>query len=347
MEAADHLALVAGMRSEQVKRFRAAGIATVAALAAQPPARVKGMGPEVVTRLHHQARLQVASRGKPLPVYEVVPPVPAAPPTGLASLPPASSLDVYFDLEGYPLVEGGLEYLFGAATEGRGEADFVDWWAHDAVEERRALEAFVAFVEERRRRDPTMHVYHYAPYEKTALRKLMGRYGVCEDEVDGWLRDGVLVDLYGVVKQGLRVGTSSYSIKTLEVLWGRGREGSVQTGGDSIVAYHRFLASGEPPDWRTSPLLAGIRDYNREDCLSTRDLASLAARAAGDREDRVAAAGGAGGGRTCVAPGAGGVGAPRRDARPRGRPPALPPGRTRRCGPRIPTVGASRNCWRT
>jgi len=273
LEAADHLALVAGMRGDQVKKLRATGIATVAALAARPPARVKGMGPDVVTRLHHQARLQLASRGKALPVYEVVTPAAGAPPAGLASLPPASPLDVYFDLEGYPLVEGGLEYLFGAATEGRDEADFVDWWAHDDVEERRALEAFVAFVEDRRRRDPTMHVYHYAPYEKTALRKLMGRYGVCEDAVDGWLRAGVLVDLYGVVRQGLRVGTPSYSIKALEVLWGRGRAGAVQTGGDSIVAYHRFLESGEPRDWRASALLAGIRAYNREDCLSTRELA--------------------------------------------------------------------------
>lgn len=272
-EAADHLALVAGMRGDQVRKLRAAGIDTVAALAARPPGRVKGMGPDVAARLHHQARLQVASRGRPTPAYEVVPVPAGAPPTGLASLPPASSLDVYFDLEGYPLVEGGLEYLFGAATEGRDEPDFVDWWAHDAVEERRALEAFVAFVEARRRRDPTLHVYHYAPYEKTALRKLMGRYGVCEDVVDGWLRDGVLVDLYGVVKQGLRVGTPSYSIKALEVLWGRGRKGEVTSGGDSIVAYHRFVASGEPRDWRASPLLAGIRAYNREDCLSTRELA--------------------------------------------------------------------------
>ena len=32
--------------------------------------------------------------------------------------------------------------------------------------------------------DPTMHVFHYAPYEPTALKRLMGRYGTREDEVD-------------------------------------------------------------------------------------------------------------------------------------------------------------------
>ena len=43
--------------------------------------------------------------------------------------------------------------------------------------------------------DPTMHVYHYAPYEPTALKRLMGRHGTREDEVDRLLRGGVLVDL--------------------------------------------------------------------------------------------------------------------------------------------------------
>ena len=46
-----------------------------------------------------------------------------------------------------------------------------------------------------------MHIYHYAPYEKTALLRLAGRYGVGEDEVDDLLRDGVLVDLYPMVRK--------------------------------------------------------------------------------------------------------------------------------------------------
>lgn len=272
LEAADHLALVAGIRTDHIRRLAAAGVSTMAALAAKPPRHVKGIGDDVVARLHQQARLQVASRGRTTPLFEIVPQGEGVA-SGLASLPPPSALDVYFDLEGYPLVEGGLEYLFGAATEEHGESEFVDWWAHDDLGERRALEAFVAFVTARRRRDPAMHVYHYAPYEKTALRRLMGRHGVCEAEIDDWLRAGVLVDLYGVVRRGLRVGTPSYSIKALEVLWGRGRAGEVKSGADSIVAYHRFTQSGEPRDWTKSPILAGIRAYNREDCLTTRELA--------------------------------------------------------------------------
>ena len=37
-------------------------------------------------------------------------------PVGLATLPPDHPADVFFDMEGYPLATGGLEYLFGVCT---------------------------------------------------------------------------------------------------------------------------------------------------------------------------------------------------------------------------------------
>ena len=53
----------------------------------------------------------------------------------------------------------------------------------------------------------TLHIYHYAPYEPTALKRLMGRYGTREDEVDDLLRGGVLVDLLRAVRQvAARIG---------------------------------------------------------------------------------------------------------------------------------------------
>ena len=65
---------------------------------------------------------------------------------------------------------------------------------------RQALLDFLAYVAERRAAHPGMHVYHYAAYEKTALLRLAGRHGVGEEDVDELLRDGVLVDLYPVVR---------------------------------------------------------------------------------------------------------------------------------------------------
>ena len=51
-------------------------------------------------------------------------------------------------------------------------------------------------MHERLARYPDLHVYHYAAYEITALKRLMGRYGTREDELDDLLRRGVFVDLY-------------------------------------------------------------------------------------------------------------------------------------------------------
>jgi uncharacterized protein len=96
------------------------------------------------------------------------------------------------------------------------------------------------------------------------LRTLAMRYATCEEEVDELLRSMVLVDLYGVVRQGLQVGEESYSIKALERHHGFIRlESSIREGGGSIVAYESWLENGD------AALLEAIRAYNEDDCRST------------------------------------------------------------------------------
>ena len=68
--------------------------------------------------------------------------------------------------------------------------------------------------------DPNLHIYHYAPYEPTAVKRLAGRHGTREEEVDRLLRGGVFVDLHRAVRQGIRASVESYSIKRLEPLYG-------------------------------------------------------------------------------------------------------------------------------
>src|SRR5206468_2633661 len=82
-----------------------------------------------------------------------------------------------------------------------------------------------ALVVERRRRWPAMHVYHYGGYESGALKRLMGRHAIREDELDTLLRGRVLVDLYSILRQGLRVSDESYSLKRVEKLYMPRREG--------------------------------------------------------------------------------------------------------------------------
>lgn len=272
LEEMDHPARVANITRSQIVRLEQAGITTMTALA-RSSGPVPRIQPATLARLRRQADLQLRSAGQAVPLYEVIPPPAHEPRRGLALLPPPSDGDVYLDLEGFPYAEGGLEYLFGAVVVENGEAVFHDWWAHDEIEEKRALEAFVDWLHARWRRDPSMHVYHYAGYETGALRRLMGKYATREAEVDDLLRHEVFVDLLTVVRQGVAIGTPSYSLKDIERLYLPPRAGGVTTAAGSVVAYQRWIDSGEPRDWRQSPILREIRDYNEADCRSTWRLA--------------------------------------------------------------------------
>ena len=269
---ADHLSLVAGMTRGQIRRLGDAGIATRRALAATRLDHVPKINDGVLARLRQQARLQLRSDGADAPAWEPRPASSEEPRRGLALLPPPSPGDVFFDIEGFPYGQEKLEYLFGAVVPAGESPDFLDWWAHDAAGEQRALEEFIDWVVERRRKHPDLHVYHYAAYEPSAIGRLMGKYATREDEVDELLRGEVFVDLYTVLRQGFVVGVPSYSLKKVERLYLGARVEDIVSAGASVVEYDRWLASGEPRAWAESPILHRIRDYNEVDCRSTLGL---------------------------------------------------------------------------
>ena len=151
--------------------------------------------------------------------------------------------------------------MHGYATVDEG-FKFQGKWAHDLVQERKVFEDFVDFLMNRWRENPGMHVYHYAPYETTALKRLMGQYGTREAEIDAMLRGDIFVDLYRVVRQGLRIGVSSYSIKKLEPLYMPARQGQIVMASSSVIEYERWLQSGD------QKILDDILLYNKEDVES-------------------------------------------------------------------------------
>lgn len=288
------LLLVAGMRPVQRERLRAAGIASIDALATAGAAPA-GMNPDTFAMLRTQARLQLESPAglpplfppaadaqatradPPVPLFEVVAP------TALAELPRPDRGDMFFDFEGDPLhtepippgrenAMWGIDYLFGWVDDSE---RYTALWAHSFADEKRALETFLDLVALRRLQHPGMHIYHYAPYEPTHLLAMAARYGVREADVDRLLRDGVFVDLYPIVRRALRVGSRSYSIKKLEPLYmgDEVRTSDVQKGDDSIVRYVEARALGDDGrDDAAREILDDLADYNRYDCVSTRRL---------------------------------------------------------------------------
>ncbi len=263
----DHLTLVAGVSRRQFERLVDFGITTLEQLGeAAPGTKVPKIRPPVFDRLRHQAALQLHYRRTGEHRWDLLP---LEDERGFALLPEASPGDVWLDLEGHPWFEParGLEYLFGWVYLGDdGTPTYCCEWALDRDGEGAAFERFVDWLVERRRRFPGMHVYHYAAYERTALTRLMGAHATRESEIDDLLRGEVLVDLYRVVRQGLRASLASYSIKDVEKLYEFERRAEVSGGSESVNAFEQWLEIGD------ATLLDGIRDYNAEDCLSTYEL---------------------------------------------------------------------------
>ena len=287
----DHLSLVAGITARQRKALVARELHTVERLAAAPipfDPPLDGTSASSVERVREQARIQVEGRGLPKPIHELLLPPPGEPidhERGLAILPEPDPGDLFLDLEGDPYAfDDGVDYLFGV-MDARGA--FTGFWSFDPdrpadvslAGEKRAFERLIDFIAERHARHPDMHVYHYASYEPTALKRLMGRHGTREEEVDRLLRGGVLVDLFRAVRQGLRASVESYSIKRIEALYDFQRAEGLRDAGSSIVEFEAWLelGDGERPASDILGLDRGLQPRRRAEHAAPPRLARAAA----------------------------------------------------------------------
>ncbi len=262
----DHLSQVAGITKIHISRLEGAGVRTMHALANLPAeAHVPKMVPAMLAKLRHQASLQVAYREDGTRRYEVLPGA-CEPLRGFVRLPPSSPHDLYFDIEGDPLVDGGLEYLLGIHYRDLGSSCFKSFWAHSRDAERTSFETFMDFISQWLAAHPDAHIYHYAAYEDSALKRLMTLHGTREADVDRLLRERRLIDLFKVVREALRTSEPAYSLKNIEHFYMSTRKGEVQSAGNSIVFYERWKDSGD------ESLLNQIEEYNRDDLTSTRML---------------------------------------------------------------------------
>ena len=297
----DDLSLIAGITKGQRRALKAAGVSTrrgFAALADLPD--LSRVSRKALERARLQARLQVASEDEGHIRYEILDPERDAAGAlvvnrGLLALPEPMAGDLFFDIEGarYYSEDGkefGLQYLFGvvdtADIDEGGTPRYTAIWSFDRQGEKRAFEKLIDFITERRVRNPGLHVYHYNHYEPTsidhltelhetrqeAVGRLMGRFATREDEVDELFRLGVFVDLYRVVRQGLRAGVESYSLKRLERLCGYTRQVDLREATLNLIAFEAALEEGTAAgDRERQRIVAG---YNQDDCraaLALRD----------------------------------------------------------------------------
>lgn len=266
----DHLSFVAGIQKHQIAEFVRQEVTTLERLAtsdqplAEPP---KHGSVEAFERVHRQAQLQHKSRTAGTLEYEFLD---LEERRGFLRLPAPDAGDIFFDIEGDPHVpDGGLEYLLGYVVLGESKKpEYKILWGLDRRTEKESFERFIDSVTERCTDYPGMHIYHYAHYEPSAMKRLAMRYATREDEVDRLLRAERFVDLYAVVRQGIQASVESYSIKKLEPFYGYKRLADLEDARLSLRRFERALELRRSAEIEEKDK-AVVQAYNKDDCLST------------------------------------------------------------------------------
>lgn len=265
----DHLSLVAGIASRQRRDLECNGVVTMAALAAVPDdfySNLENTNKEIFEQIQKQAEIQVRARVESKNFYELLA---IEEGRGLTRLPEATDQDVFFDIEGDVFVgTSGLEYLLGISFLNSGKLKYEFKWALNPSDEKVAFEWFIDSFFEKLAKNPNAHIYHYAPYEPTACKRLAQKYSTRELELDQLLRAGKFIDLYGVVRQGVRASVEKYSIKDLEKFTGYTRKIALSEMGVHKRSLEHALELERIGDINQE-MMNAVLTYNKDDTDST------------------------------------------------------------------------------
>jgi predicted RecB family nuclease len=267
----DHLSLVAGIRSMHIVELERQNIDTLESFAiAQTLEKPQRGNKETFARKQAQARIQLDGRHANAMVHKLI--LPIEPGRGFNRLPEPNPGDVYFDIEGdafFP--DGGLEYVLGYAFREKGELVYDRSWSVNRLEEKRAFEKFMAFITVRWKRYPAMYIYHFAPYEPSALKRLARVHAVYEKEVDDLLRAERFIDLHAVFKEALLASVETYSLKALEKFTRYTRKVDLHDASSARKSVEIALELGEFHSLSPATVTA-VEEYNQDDCLATEAL---------------------------------------------------------------------------
>jgi uncharacterized protein len=264
----DHLSFVSGLGKIHAQTLKENEVYTLENLANLPssvPFKPNRGSVQTYNKLVHQAAMQKASRDLKKPYFEVLF---NNNNQGFWRLPEPTSDDIYFDLEGDPMSgDTGREYIFGWIYK----SQYHIIWAETADAEKKAYQHFMEFVWDKIQINPALHIYHYGPYESSALKRLMGKYGTHAEQLDGLLRGEKMIDLLQVVRHSVRAGVERYSLKDLEAYHQFTRSQDLQELSTVKRSYEYLLQTGRYTE--ATPLQKEIiKKYNEEDCASTESL---------------------------------------------------------------------------
>lgn len=211
----DYLSLVAGIQSMQIEELKLQQINRLEQFAQTEDLRNPNRGSlDALKRRQDQARIQLEGRLQKKLIFKSLEMVAER---GLHRLPEPNEGDIYLDLEGDNFFDGGgLEYLLGYATNKEKISGYHKIWSTNKQVEKKAFCEFMAFVKSNWEQYPSMHIYHFAPYEPAAIKRLAMVHSVYEAEVDKLARGERFIDLHQVFKESFLASVETYSLKELE-----------------------------------------------------------------------------------------------------------------------------------
>lgn len=259
------VSLIYKLRKDTAEALREHGIDTIEKLAAQEIDDLPKIPGASIDTLN-KAKIQALSLVEKRPIF-----------IGAPESIQETDLKLYFDIEGDPWL--GAEYLFGFWVVGDPEGKYarighVTWPQDDNGK------YFLYFLAETPELESVMwndflgwlcylpseyKVYHYANYEKAALKKLSEKH---KDSDELHLFKDQLIDLKKSVDKSVIFPLYFYSIKDIakssfvNFKWRHAKAG----GGQSIFWYEQWLET------KDRKILQDIIDYNEDDVRATEHL---------------------------------------------------------------------------
>ena len=266
----NYVNLVAGTNKSQIEKLKKNKVRTVEQLAkTKLVATDLKINSESFSKIKSQAQLQEEKRKKGEDKIIFLDPDYGK---GFYKLPKPDEGDVFFDIEGYPRMDRPFEYLHGLYYKDKGKLKFKDLWAKkfDRESEKNIFIELINFFEKRFEEYPNAHIYHYAPYEKRAIRELATVYSseFPKGDIvnDNLLRKEKYVDLFSIANQSIRTSERDMSLKSIEKFYDFERKADIVKADDSVIKYEHWIAT------KNEKYKKDIISYNEEDCVSTYQL---------------------------------------------------------------------------
>ena len=263
----NYINLVAGSNKSQIEKLKKKKVKTVEQLSkTKLLATDLKINTESFERIKSQAQLQEEKRktGKDKIIF-----LDPDFGKGFYKLPKPDDGDIFFDIEGFPRMNRPFEYLHGLYYREKGKFKFKDLWAKkfDRESEKNIFIELINFFEKHFEKYPNAHIYHYAPYEKRAIRELAAAFSAefPKGDIinDNLLRKEKYVDLFNIVKQCIRTSEKDLSLKSIEKFYNFERKADIVKADDSVIKYDNWIATKDEKNKKD------IISYNKEDCIST------------------------------------------------------------------------------